>query len=110
RSTERLIRRFADSIEIENKIILDVGAGLGGRAPWFIERGAKAVYCMDINRQELEVGRQIMNRLFPPSLASRVLFTHPKDLKQESFGDVAFLIDSFEHLTDPLAVLHDVHR
>ena len=36
RSTERLINRFAGSIEIENKVILDVGSGLGGRAPWFI--------------------------------------------------------------------------
>ena len=110
RSTERLINRFAGSIEIENKVILDVGSGLGGRAPWFIERGAKAVYCIDINRQELEVGQQIVNRLFSPALASRVLFTHPNDLKEESFGDVAFLIDCFEHLTEPLAVLHDVHR
>ncbi len=30
RSTERLINRFAGSIEIKNKIILDVGSGLGG--------------------------------------------------------------------------------
>jgi hypothetical protein len=28
----------------------------------------------------------------------------PKDLKEESFGDVAFLIDGFEHFTEPLAV------
>jgi len=110
RSTERLIKRFANSIEIENKVILDVGSGLGGRAPWFIERGAKTVYCIDINRQELAVGRQTVNKLYSPTLASRVKFTHPADLKEDSFGDVAFLIDCFEHLTDPLAVLHDVHR
>jgi hypothetical protein len=100
RSTERLMNRFSGSIEIENKVILDVGSGLGGRAPGFIERGATAVYCIDVNRQELEVGQQIVNGVFSPALASRVLFTHPNDLKEESFGDVAFLIDCFERLTE----------
>jgi predicted rRNA methylase YqxC with S4 and FtsJ domains len=49
-STGRLIERFACSIDIRDKVIIDVGSGLGGRAPWFIEHGATTVYCIDVNR------------------------------------------------------------
>ena len=109
-STERLIKRFARSIDIRDKVILDVGSGLGGRAPWFIEHGATAVYCIDVNRQELSRGREILDSLFPTSLARSVTFIHPSEIKDEQFGDIAFLIDCFEHLTEPAEVLHNVHR
>jgi SAM-dependent methyltransferase len=109
-STERLIRRFASSIDVKDRVILDVGSGLGGRAPWFIESGARAVYCIDVNRQELLSGRKFLDSLFPASVSARVEFAHPMEIKNEHFGDVAFLIDCFEHLIDPSAVLHDVDR
>jgi SAM-dependent methyltransferase len=109
-STERLIKKFAGSIDVEDKVILDVGSGLGGRAPWFIEQGARAVYCIDVNRQELARGRTILDSLFPVSVTTSVMFIHPCEITDEHFGDVALLIDCFEHLTDASAVLHDVHR
>jgi SAM-dependent methyltransferase len=39
-----------------------------------------------------------------------VTFIHPSEIKDEQFGDIAFLIDCFEHLIEPAEVLHNVHR
>jgi SAM-dependent methyltransferase len=108
-STERLRQRYLQRIDFKDQVVLDLGSGLGGRAPYFLKLGAKAVLCIDINREELQSGRDILARKFP-ELVSRTQFLHPSEVKECDFADLAILFDSFEHLVDPAHVLRDCHR
>lgn len=108
RSSERLLKRFAGGIDLRGKVVLDLGSGLGGRAPWFIEQGASSVFCIDINRQELAAGNRIRAELFP-QFSERIHYLHPSEIQEAQFADVAFLIDSFEHIMDPAAVLRQAN-
>ncbi len=104
-STAPLIREYMAGVSIQDKVVLDIGSGLGGRSPFWIEKlGAKEVYCIDINRQELKLGEAFLAEKFP-HLTDRIKFAHPETLTGSNFGDVALLFDSFEHLLEPAAVL-----
>ncbi|MEO8724931.1 MAG: class I SAM-dependent methyltransferase [Acidobacteriaceae bacterium] len=109
RSSDRLLKRFASGIDLRDKVVLDLGSGLGGRAPWFIEQGASSVFCVDINRQELAEGNRIRRQLFP-QFSERIHYLHPSEIEQEQFADAVFLVDSFEHLRDPAAVLRQAYN
>lgn len=108
-STERLRRRFFSNLDFMNCAVADVGSGLGGRAPFFIEAGARRVDCIDINRAELAAGSQIVAERFPAA-AGRIRFAHPDDYQPCDGIDVAMVIDAFEHLVDPAAVLAQIYR
>jgi SAM-dependent methyltransferase len=107
RDTVRRYHLHMDGLDLSGKIVLDVGGGLGGRALGWLELGAKKVVNIDINQQELEAGRAIVNDRYP-SVAGQIDFRHPDDVSKES-GDVAILFDSFEHLLNPGEVLRQIH-
>ncbi len=102
-------RRNMDGFDLTGKRVLDIGSGLGGRALGWLELGAQHVVNVDINRQELEVGRKIVDDKYP-ELAHKIDFRHPDEMTSADHGDVAIFFDSFEHLTDPGAVLLSVHK
>jgi SAM-dependent methyltransferase len=108
-SSARIEQRFMRSISLHGKAVLDVGCGLGGRAPYWLECGAARVIGIDINRQELDEGRRILRGRFP-QYADHIRFVHPDDLLESSFADVAILVDVFEHLTSPAGALESCHR
>jgi SAM-dependent methyltransferase len=108
-TTERAVREFMAGIEFRDRVVFDVGSGLGGRAPYWLDLGARHVYCVDINRQELAAGREIM-AAHRPGHARRVTFVHPDEVPPGAAGDLAILFDCFEHLTDPAAVLRACDR
>ena len=108
-STDRLRRAFMGGLALDRRVILDVGSGLGGRSPYWLEQGAARVANLDINREELNLGRKILARKFP-ELAPRIEFCHPDDYRAGAGADLAILFDCFEHLTDPAAVLRQVDR
>lgn len=101
--------RFLEGIDFTGRNVLDVGSGLGGRAIAWLERGASSVLNIDINAQELAKGREIVDASYPKQ-ASNIGFAHPESLNQGPYGDLAILCDSFEHLTDPGAVLSQIFR
>lgn len=107
RSSERLCRRYMANFPLSGKVVLDVGSGLGGRAPFWIEQGAEQVFCIDINRQELDAGKVILAKRFP-NFAEKIIFCHPDQLTSKGIADVAIMFDTFEHLVDPAAVLLQV--
>jgi SAM-dependent methyltransferase len=101
--------RYADGFLAEfpfRGVVLDVGSGLGGRAAHWIERGAERVVNVDINRQELDLGRSLTRQRFP-HLEGRIDYLIPEEV--EGPHDSAVLVDAFEHLTDPLAVLEQIY-
>jgi SAM-dependent methyltransferase len=107
-TTEHMRRRFMEGFSFDGAVLLDVGSGLGGRAPYWLEHGARRVVCIDVNRAELEVGRAILADKFP-ALKDRVDFLHPDEVTGTDFADVGILFDVFEHLVDPATVLRQCH-
>jgi SAM-dependent methyltransferase len=74
-----------------------------------VEQGAARVICVDVNRQELQAGKAILEKHFP-QFCDRIEFRHPEDLTDTNFADVAVLVDVFEHLVNPQEVLLQCHR
>lgn len=107
-STRQTHQAYMKDLVFEGSTVLDVGSGLGGRAPYWLEQGACRVVCIDINRQELAAGRSILAQRFP-ALRDRVDFLHPDDIHDRACGDVAILYDTFEHLVDPPALLRQCY-
>lgn len=107
RSTPSLHRRFMYDVPLVDQVVLDVGSGLGGRAPCFLELGARRVVCIDVNRQELAVGEALLADRFP-EFRHRVTFVHPDEFTDSEPADVAVLADCFEHLLAPAAVLEQL--
>jgi len=103
-SSARMSQRFMQDVTFDDKIVLDVGSGLGGRAPYWIKCGARTVHCIDINQQELAAGQAILAQKHP-ELTSRITFRCPAEIVERDFADLAILFDTFEHLSDPAAVL-----
>ena len=108
-TTRRFHERYWQSIDFDGQVVLDVGSGLGGRAPYFVEHGASQVYCIDINTSELDAGRQFVQDSYPTAAPS-ITYLHPNDVTASNFGDIALLVDCFEHLQDPAAVLAQTNR
>lgn len=107
RTTYDRFRMHMEGVDLKDKVVFDVGCGLGGRSLAWIDLGAKRVVNVDINRQELEVGRDLLARHYPDRLG-RIDHRHPSELSAEAPGDVAILFDVFEHLVDPASVLREV--
>jgi len=102
-SSARMAERFMRGLTFHGSV-LDIGCGLGGRIPFWLERGADRVIGVDINRAELRSGAELLAQEFP-ALAGRACFLHPSELGNDAIADVAILFDAFEHLTDPPALL-----
>lgn len=107
RSTVSRYHLHLGGLDLAGKIVLDVGSGLGGRALGWLELGAERVINVDINRQELEAGRAIVDERYP-GVAGRIDYRHPDDVPAESC-DVVILFDAFEHLVSPGEVLRQIH-
>jgi ubiquinone/menaquinone biosynthesis C-methylase UbiE len=60
--TKRRCTDHMAGLDLSGKTVLDVGSGLGGRALEWLELGASQV--IDINRQELEAGRAILDERY----------------------------------------------
>jgi 2-polyprenyl-3-methyl-5-hydroxy-6-metoxy-1,4-benzoquinol methylase len=109
RTTDHMRSRFFANLSVTGKVVLDVGSGLGGRAPYWMNQGAARVICIDVNRQELQAGQSILANKFP-QFAGKIEYHHPDDLTEPNFADVAVMVDVFEHLVNPRQVLLQCHR
>jgi SAM-dependent methyltransferase len=102
-SSRRMATRFMSGLRFHGTV-LDIGCGLGGRIPYWLEQGADRVIGIDINEAELRCGATLLANEVP-ECAGRAVFTRPNDLPNEAIADVAVLCDTFEHLTNPAALL-----
>lgn len=107
-STQSHYQNFVAPLDLAGKVVLDIGGGLGGRSLGWLDLGASSVITIDINRQELTAGKEIIRKV-DPDRSDLVDFKHPAEMTPHDQGEVAILFDSFEHLTDPLSVLQQVH-
>jgi SAM-dependent methyltransferase len=108
RDTANRYKLHMGDLDLVGKTVLDVGSGLGGRALGWLELGAGTVINIDINRQELNAGRAILDERYSRA-AKQIVYRHPDEMTAAEQGDVAISFDSFEHLVDPAEVLRQLN-
>ena len=92
--------------DFQNKRILDLGCGLGGRAIWLARNGAREVVGIDINAAEISEAARLRDELYPD--VKNLQFCHcEEDGLIPSLGefDLVLLLDSMEHVVSPLKIL-----
>jgi SAM-dependent methyltransferase len=102
--------KFFDLMErCQGVDVIDIGCGLGGRACFLADHGAKSVVGIDINEQEIEQARTLAHK----AGSSNIIFKHQSAADCSAGGesyDIAILVDSLEHVTDPLETLNQACR
>lgn len=84
--------------EIDGKVVVDFGCGVGAEAVELAERGAKRVLGIDIQERFLAEARE---RARDAGVLDRCTFA----TSVSEPADVIVSVDSFEHFADPAAVL-----
>jgi 2-polyprenyl-3-methyl-5-hydroxy-6-metoxy-1,4-benzoquinol methylase len=93
--------------QLAGKRVLDIGCGLGGRTSYLATLGAREVVGIDINGAEIEQARQLAARAMSAEARTKLRFEKVQEgvvPDLEPF-DVAILVDSLEHVRDPVAML-----
>jgi SAM-dependent methyltransferase len=114
--------------QLAGRRVLDIGCGLGGRACYLATIGAGEVVGIDINASEIRAARQLADAKLSPDINSKLKFIHVQDgepageeIARSPFPlegrppcrppgrsgfDIALLVDSLEHVRDPVAMLN----
>jgi SAM-dependent methyltransferase len=89
--------------DFRNRRILDLGCGIGGRAAWLANNGAREVVGIDISVQDVLNAAQLTDRLYP-NLKNVSYHPCKEDEQLTGLGefDVVLLLDSIEHVVSPL--------
>jgi len=106
----RFLNRFS-KLNVQGLTVLDFGSGMGGLSFELVQRGAKRVVGVDLNRQRMQFARKSLEEIHP-EMKSRIRFVHGT-LNQVSENESFDLIISkatFEHLFDIPSVLDGFAR
>lgn len=87
-------------LSIDGRVVLDLGAGLGGYSQEMAKRGAAKVICLDL------VGKACPHELKVHPVVADALFI---PLPDESV-DLVFCASLIEHVSDPAALLIEIRR
>lgn len=92
--------------DFKGKRILELGCGLGGRAAWLAENGAREVVGIDINAAEIRQACELKDR-FHRFLQNLSYYPCEEDEPLPSLGefDIVLLLDSLEHVVSPIKVM-----
>jgi len=108
--TRRVVPAFEPYWDLRGKHILDIGTGLGGKLPFYIEAGAKAVTGIDINPQSL---RAAHNHIGAHGLSSAIRLARC-DAARLPFPDNYFnaivSINVFEHIEQVDFAMQEAYR
>ncbi len=108
---DRAIGKLASRLSLEEKRVLDVGCGAGGKSVRLAQYGASVVG-IDLSEYAVKVGRRLIREHFP-ELSVRVnLLVGDITSPPDGIGkfDVVFLDDVWEHLAHPTKALVAIHR
>lgn len=106
---QRFERVFGDDFfaEIKDKVVLDIGCGGGAEVIGAIRRGARFAIGLDSRAIFLEA----MDKAEESGISNKVEFS-TKELKEVAPETIDILLsqNSFEHFSDPLAILQDGYK
>jgi len=107
---KRIVPAFEPYWNLRKKNILDIGTGLGGKLPYYIESGAKSVIGVDINLQNL---RAAYDHIRASGLSSVIQLVQC-DAARLPFPDNSFdsiiSINVFEHIEKVDYAVREVYR
>jgi len=107
---QRIFPHFGAYWGLEGKLVLDIGTGLGGKLPFYIESGAKAVIGIDISEQSVGIAKEYICSLG----LSRAVFLSVADAANLPFRDNTFdaivSINTFEHIERVKEALLECYR
>ena len=109
-SSRQYFEKFFDlETRLRDADVIDIGCGLGGRTCYLAAKGVRHIVGTDINHAEIDRARQLATQLGDDVIREKVSFrkvTENEEAKDNGQFDVALLIDSLEHVRDPLATLN----
>ncbi len=105
------VARLLEGIDVEGKVVLDIGCGLGGPSCALVEQhGAEHVIAIDIEEPVIQKARK---RASGRNLEGRIDFkvVSPGQLPfDDSSFDLLFSKDAFIHVEDKSALFRECHR
>ncbi len=105
----RTLVYFKPHDDIENKTILDIGCGLGGKSTYYALNGAKYVNAIDIDKERIEAAKNFAEK----KKANNIDFEH-QDATTLPFApgrfDLVLFNDSFEHINNLRNTLKECYR
>lgn len=106
----RIYPYFGAYWDLAGKLVLDLGTGLGGKLPFYIESGARTVCGVDIEMQAVDIAQRYVDSL---GLSRSVLLVAADAATlpfRSNIFDVIISINTFEHITRVEQALHECHR
>lgn len=95
--------------EIQNKTILDIGAGSGGKSTFYALNGAKKVIGIDTEKGFIKQAKAFAMSKNTRNIEFHVVNAENMSFKESSI-DICVMNDVFEHLQNPEKVLKEAHR
>lgn len=102
-------RRFGIEPDVRGARILDFGCGHGALSVTLAQAGAAQVLGIDLDEQRIEFANLNIQERYP-ELSGRVKFAAVNAFDLKDTFDVIVSKDTFEHVSDPEALLAQLHR
>src|SRR5690606_22029695 len=92
--------------EIQDKVVIDFGCGVGLETVEMAKRGARKVIGVDIEERYLQAARQYATDQLGENHTDLCSFSRSAGEP----ADIIVALDSFEHFDDPLDILQIMHK
>lgn len=112
-SSRQYFEKFFDlETRLRDANVIDIGCGLGGRTCYLAAQGVRHIVGTDINHAEIDHARELARQLGDDAIGDKVSFekvTENDETQSNRLYDVALLVDSLEHVRNPVSMLNLAH-
>ena len=109
-----IVFAFKPYWDLKGKHILDIGTGLGGKQPFYIEAGARTITGIDIDPQNVRVTKEHITRLGVNKRRNTTVMLVVSDAAAMPFSDNTFdaivSINVFEHIQNLETAVQETFR